>query len=131
MACGHPADVFLARPILPNAGPEQLLSLAVPVTQYVYFELSGRSISATEMATILGLEPDEITVRGSRVAQPDAIPVLHRWKIVCREPGLRVDEQIARVLERIAPHTAAIGLLAGRLDTEDQGPAAVLESCAT
>lgn len=97
------------------------------VNQYAYFALSSRRIPATETATILGLEPDETTVRGSRVAEPDAIPVLHRWKIVCREPGLSVDEQIARVLERLAPHTAAIAALARRLDNEEPGPAAVLE----
>ena len=99
----------------------------MPVNQYAYFALSSRSTSATEMAAILGLEPDETTVRGSRIAEPDAIPVLHRWKIVCREPGLRVDEQIARVLERLAPHTAAIAALASRLDNEEPRPAAVLE----
>jgi hypothetical protein len=100
----------------------------VPVNQYVYFALSSRSTSATEMATILGLEPDETTVRGSRVTEPNPVPVLHRWKIVCREPGLRVDEQIARIMERLTPQTAAIAALASRLDTEDQpGPSAVLE----
>jgi hypothetical protein len=99
----------------------------VPVNQYAYFALSSRSTSATDMAAILGLEPDEITVRGSRIAEPNAIPVLHRWKIVCREPGLRVDEQIARVLERLAPHTTAIASLASRLNNEEPRPAAVLE----
>ncbi|GAB3834693.1 DUF4279 domain-containing protein [Dactylosporangium cerinum] len=99
----------------------------MPVNQYAYFALSSRSTSAAEMATILGLEPDETTVRGSRIAEPNAVPVLHRWKIVCREPGLCVDEQIARVLARLAPHTAAIAALATRLDNEEPGPAAVLE----
>lgn len=79
------------------------------------------------MAAILGLEPDETTVRGSRIAGPNAIPVLHRWKIVCREPALRVDEQITRVLERLAPHTATIAALASRLDHVEPGPTAVLE----
>jgi hypothetical protein len=79
------------------------------------------------MAAILGLEPDETTVRGSRRSEPKAIPVAHHWKIVCRESGLRVDEQIARILERLAPHTAAIAALASRLATEDEGSGAVLE----
>lgn len=100
----------------------------MPVNQYVYFALSSCGTSATDIAAILGLEPDETTVRGSRIAAPKPIPVLHRWKIVCREPGLRVDEQIARILERLAPHAEAIATLAHRLDTEDrQGPSAVLE----
>jgi hypothetical protein len=99
----------------------------VHVSQYAYFALFSRSTSATEMAAILGLEPDETTVRGSRRTQPKAIPVQHCWKIVCREPGLRVDEQIAHIIERLAPHTAAIAALASRLHTEDGESGAVLE----
>jgi Domain of unknown function (DUF4279) len=100
----------------------------VPVNQYVYFALSSRDTSAAEIADILGLDPDETTVHASRMTEPHAIPVLHRWKVVCREPGLRVDEQIDRVLGRLAPHTAAIAALARRLNSEDgQGPSAVLE----
>lgn len=100
----------------------------MPVNQYVYFALSSHGTSATDITAILGLQPDEATVRGSRIAAPKPIPALNRWKIVCREPGLRVDEQIARILERLAPHTEAIATLAHRLDTEDrQGPSAFLQ----
>jgi uncharacterized protein DUF4279 len=99
----------------------------VQVNQYAYFALSSRSTPATEMAAILGLEPDETTVRGSRRTEPKAIPVDHSWKIVCREPGLPVDEQIARIMQRLAPHTAAIATLASRLNNQEPGPAAVLE----
>lgn len=100
----------------------------MPVNQYVYFALSSYGTSAAEITAILGLEPDEVTVRGSRIAAPRPIPTAHRWKIACREPGLRVDEQIARILERLAPHTEAIATLAHRLDTEDpEGPSAFLQ----
>ena len=59
---------------------------------------------------------------------PDFQPVLHRWKIVCREPGLCVNEQITQVLTRVAPHTEAIAALARRLAAEErQGPRAALE----
>jgi hypothetical protein len=99
----------------------------VPVDQYVYFALSSHVTTAAAMTAVLGLEPDETVVRGSRIPEPKAIPVMHRWKIVCREPGLSVDEQIASVLERLAPHAASIAALAQRLDAEDpQGPSAVL-----
>lgn len=55
-------------------------------------------------------------------------PVSHSWKIVCREPGLCVDEQITRVLDRLRPHTARIAELAGRLAAEEgQHGGAVLE----
>ncbi|MGW1894717.1 DUF4279 domain-containing protein [Streptomyces sp. NPDC002004] len=100
----------------------------MPLHQYVYFALFSRHTSATEMAELLGIEPDEVAVRGSRATQPAVIPVSHSWKIVCREPGLRVDEQIARVLDRLRPHTDRIAELAGRLSAEEgEDGGAVLE----
>ena len=100
----------------------------VPVNQYVYFALCSHETSAAQMTAALGIAPDETTVRGSRLAEPNPVPVVHRWKVVCREPGLRVDEQITRVLQRLTPHTAAIAALARRLDAEaPPGPSAVLQ----
>ncbi|MDG6109949.1 DUF4279 domain-containing protein [Dactylosporangium aurantiacum] len=97
------------------------------VSQYAYFALFGRSTPAAAMAAVLGLEPDETTVRGSRIPEPKAVPVRHAWKVVCREPGLCVDEQIAHIVHRLAPHTQAIATLANRLVTEGEGCGAVLE----
>ncbi|GAA0552739.1 hypothetical protein GCM10010172_38990 [Paractinoplanes ferrugineus] len=97
------------------------------IDQYAYFALFSRSTSAAEMTAILGIEPDETTVRGSRRTEPSAVPVRHGWKIVCREPGLCVDEQVARILDRLRPHTTAIGALANRLAAADQESGAVLE----
>ncbi|WP_326642291.1 DUF4279 domain-containing protein [Streptosporangium sp. NBC_01755] len=97
------------------------------IRQYVYFALFSQRISAEEIATWLGIAPDEITIRGSRRTAP-AIPVSHSWKIVCREPGLSVDEQISRVLDRLRPHTDRIAELAERLRAENEEHAgAVLE----
>ncbi|MCX5308148.1 DUF4279 domain-containing protein [Streptomyces sp. NBC_00160] len=99
----------------------------MPIDQYVYFALSSELTSAQEMTARLGVEPDETTVRGSRTIQP-AIPVCHRWKTVCREPSLRVDEQMACVLNRLRPHTDRIVELVGQLGQEpDTGNVAVLE----
>lgn len=64
----------------------------MPVRQYVHFALFSCETTAAETAAILGLEPDETSVRGSRIPEPNAIPVTHRWMITCREPGLCVDE---------------------------------------
>ncbi|MFI1522619.1 DUF4279 domain-containing protein [Kitasatospora cineracea] len=98
------------------------------IRQYAYFGLSSLTMSAAEMTAVLGIEPDEITVRGSRSTGRRVLPVLHRWKVVCREPGLGVDEQVARVVARLAPHADAIAALTRRLDAEDgEGPSAVLE----
>lgn len=87
--------------------------------QYVYFALVSERMSAAEMTAILGIEPDEIAVRGSRRAEPVMLPASHRWKVVCREPGLRVDEQISRLLDRLGPQADRIAELARRLDAED------------
>ncbi|MFB7382524.1 DUF4279 domain-containing protein [Kitasatospora purpeofusca] len=91
----------------------------MPLHQYVYFGVFSRRTSAAEMAALLNIEPDEATVRGSRFTEPVMRPVSHAWKIVCREPGLRVDEQIDRVLGRLRPHTDRIAELAGRLAAEE------------
>jgi hypothetical protein len=72
------------------------------IRQYVYFALRSRELSATEMATRLGLEPDEVLLRGSR--QPDPpVPVSHAWKIVCR----------------LTPYTEKIAELAAELTTRE------------
>jgi hypothetical protein len=100
----------------------------MPIRQYACFELSSHSTSATEMTAALGIEPDRTLIRGSRRTKPFPIPVAHHWIVECRDPGLRVDEQIARILERLAPHTDAIAALARRLDAEPEpGPSAGLQ----
>ncbi|THA81657.1 DUF4279 domain-containing protein [Streptomyces sp. A0592] len=100
----------------------------MPIDQYVYFALSSKHMSAEEMTAVLGLEPDETLVRGSRRAAEPTRPACHSWKVVCREPGLAVDEQIDHVLDRLRPHTDRIAALARQLD-EEQGEdgSAVLE----
>ncbi|MEV7931299.1 DUF4279 domain-containing protein, partial [Kitasatospora sp. NPDC088779] len=92
----------------------------MPLRQYVYFALFSQHTSAAEMTALLGIEPDEVSVRGSRFTEPVVRPVSHSWKIVCREPGLCVDEQINRVLDRLRPHTARIAELASHLAAEEQ-----------
>lgn len=93
----------------------------MPLHQYAYFALFSRHTSADEMTSELGVPPDEVSVRGSRFTGPRTIPVDHSWKIVCREPGLRIDEQIIRVLDRLRPHTDRIAELAGRLAADNGG----------
>ncbi|MET9616675.1 DUF4279 domain-containing protein [Kitasatospora indigofera] len=93
----------------------------MPLRQYAYFALFSGHVSADEMTSQLGITPDEVSVRGSRFTEPKAIPAGHRWKVVCREPGLCVDEQIARIVERLRPCTDRIAELAGRLAADDGG----------
>ncbi|MER5402583.1 DUF4279 domain-containing protein [Streptomyces sp. NPDC002599] len=93
----------------------------MPLRQYAYFALFSEHISADEMTSQLGIRPDEVSVRGSRFTEPTVIPVSHSWKIVCWEPDLRVDEQIARVLDRLRLHTGRIAELATRLAADGGG----------
>lgn len=89
--------------------------------QYVYFALQSNHVSAAEMTTRLGIEPDEVVVRGSRQTDP-AVPVSHAWKVVCRKPHMTVDEQIDHVLDRLVVEADRIGELAAELDRIDQSP---------
>ncbi|MFD7416552.1 DUF4279 domain-containing protein [Kitasatospora purpeofusca] len=91
------------------------------LNQYVYFAISSVGTTADEITQLLGVEPDEVTVRGSIATSPHAIPFCHVWKVVCREPGLPVDEQIGRVIGRLAPRMEALIRLTARLATEE-GP---------
>ncbi len=80
----------------------------MPLHQYAYFALFSKHTSADTMTSQLGITPDEVTVRGSRITEPAVVPVDHSWMVVCRDPGLRVDEQITRILDRLQPHTDRI-----------------------
>ncbi|MFC5753757.1 DUF4279 domain-containing protein [Actinomadura rugatobispora] len=84
------------------------------ISQYAYFALRSPVVPAAEMAARLGLEPDEVTVRGSRTVDPPR-PAVHTWKIVCRERGLRVDEQIDRIIERLGPYRDRVVALSREL----------------
>ncbi|MER7174602.1 DUF4279 domain-containing protein [Streptomyces mesophilus] len=99
----------------------------MPLHQFAYFALVSAHTTAQEMTKWLGIEPDEIVTRGLR--DPSIpLPAVHRWKIVCRRPGLRVDEQIARVVDRLRPHTDRIAELVVRLNAEEEeGTSAVLQ----
>ncbi|XVQ14103.1 DUF4279 domain-containing protein [Spirillospora sp. CA-255316] len=97
------------------------------VSQYAYFALHSSVVSAAEMAAGLGLEPDEVLVRGSRTADPPR-PARHTWKIVCRDRGLRVDEQIDRIVGRLGPYRDRIVALTRDLAVHDpEHGGAVLE----
>ncbi|MEW2330033.1 DUF4279 domain-containing protein [Micromonospora chersina] len=93
------------------------------ISQYAYFKLASVRVTAAEITARLGIDPDEVSVRGSRLAQPPR-PATHMWQIVCREPGLTVDEQIKHIVDRLSPHAERIGALAAELDRIDGEPGA-------
>ncbi|MFJ5992293.1 GNAT family N-acetyltransferase [Lentzea sp. NPDC092896] len=83
----------------------------VRVEQYAYFALKSDTTSAVEIARRLGLEPDEVLVRGSKRPEHD-IPRAHVWKIVDRG-AKRLDEQIEHVVFRLRPfHDELVALTA-------------------
>lgn len=89
--------------------------------QYVYFALKSEEVSASEMTAWLGIEPDEVVMRGSRQTDP-VVPVCHIWKVVCRKPHMTVDEQIDHVLDRLLPAADRIGELVAGPGRVDQRP---------
>ncbi|MFB6558777.1 DUF4279 domain-containing protein [Streptomyces sp. NPDC056400] len=92
----------------------------MPLHQYVYFALSSRRITAQEITDALGIEPDETKVVNPRRLPLDpANPFCQVWKVVCREPGLCVDEQIAHVLGRLRPQTDRIAELMKQYNSAD------------
>ncbi|NDU77451.1 DUF4279 domain-containing protein [Actinomadura sp. DSM 109109] len=90
------------------------------ISQYAYFAVRSARMPADEIAARLGVEPDETVVRGTRDARPPR-PVRHVWRVVCREPHLTVDEQIARIVDRLFAHAERIGDLVEELDRADGG----------
>ncbi|GGU71735.1 GNAT family N-acetyltransferase [Lentzea flava] len=71
------------------------------VEQYSYFALKSLTISAAEMTRRLGMEPDEVLVRGSRSLERD-VPRVHAWKIV-RRGAEAVDVQVRQLVDRLLP----------------------------
>ena len=80
---------------------------AMKIRQYVYFGIKSEVLTADEIAQRVGLAPDRAVVRASRTADPPR-PCFHVWEIRCDESGLRIDEQIERVIVRVEPVGTAI-----------------------
>lgn len=85
--------------------------------QYAYFGFTSQNVTASMITGRLGIEPDRILVRGSRTSSPP-VPRFHTWRVTCAEPGLRVDQQIAKVIERVRPRQNEVELLSRELLAE-------------
>ena len=77
---------------------------------------------ASEMSAVLGLEPDEITVRAVDLVDPP-VPNSHEWMVTCRDPEKTVDEQVEDLVQRLAPYTSQIARLAAHLEQDECGGA--------
>jgi ribosomal protein S18 acetylase RimI-like enzyme len=73
----------------------------VRLEQYSYFALKSLTVPAAEITRRLGLEPDEVRVRGSRNPERD-VPRAHAWKIV-RRSAEPVDDQVRHLVDRLLP----------------------------
>ena len=82
--------------------------MTLRIRQYVYFAVYSSSVSAAEMATVVGLAPDRTLVRGSRRATEPVVPRRHAWKIVGQDRGLQVGEQLELLVERLHPYRPAL-----------------------
>lgn len=94
------------------------MPVTLRIRQYVYFSVSSSAVSADEMATAIGLPADEVSVLGSRRAEPP-VPRQHAWSVRCAEPGLRVDEQLDLLVERLQPYRDAIRGLVDELESRE------------
>lgn len=72
------------------------------MNQYAYFQLGSATRSAAELSAELGMEPDEVGIRGSESAEPP-IPARHTWEIVNRAPNTDVEDLVVPLLDRISP----------------------------
>ena len=72
------------------------------ISQRAYFDVSSETVPAAAVTARLGMEPDQLKVRGATRAEPP-VPSCHSWSVHCQEPGLRLDAQIGEILRRIEP----------------------------
>jgi hypothetical protein len=79
------------------------------------------------MTRAIGLEPDEVLVRGSRHAIPGhrPVPYHHQWKVLSEvaEPQQRLGNQITAVIRRLDPYRAQIRQLIADVETREPGVA--------
>ncbi|KAB1923898.1 DUF4279 domain-containing protein [Micromonospora noduli] len=97
------------------------------IHQYVYSLLRSDHLPAREMAARLGMEPDESSVKGSKRESPP-VPAVHSWRVVCRDSGLTVDEQVDRIIDRLEPIADRIAALVRVIDeSEGEGLTSTLQ----
>ena len=78
------------------------------MSQHVYFAVASQTLTADAITAELGIEPDRISVLGSRQMAPRPIPAAHRWEVHSPDRVQPIDVQAAAVLDRIAPAAGAV-----------------------
>ena len=87
------------------------------ISQYAYFAIFSESMTSADITGQLGIEPDGFMVRGSRTTNPP-VPKRHSWEIRSEGLGLRVDEHLDQIVDRLEAHANAIGSLVQELGKE-------------
>ena len=87
----------------------------VRIKQHASFAIYSTSVAADEVERLVGLQPDRVSVRGSRTTSPPR-PVAHVWEVRCEERGLTVDEQVDRIVARLSPYRPAIRKVVDEID---------------
>jgi hypothetical protein len=85
------------------------------IRQHAYFNIKSDVLDAAAITARLGVDPDDVLVRGARQVDPPR-PAVHMWAVRCDERGLRVDEQVAVVLARLRPVEPRLVALAAESD---------------
>ncbi|MFG1771619.1 DUF4279 domain-containing protein [Nocardia salmonicida] len=84
------------------------------IRQYSYFELASTIVSAAELTIRLGVEPDQLAVKGTTNAR-GRVCRLHSWRI-SDDLGGAVDEQLERLIVRLEPGRTQLTALASDAD---------------
>lgn len=94
-------------------------AMTLRVRQYVYLAVYSSVMTASEMASVIGLAADRATVRGSKRSTEPPVPRHHSWAVVCDDAGLQIHEQLGRLIARLRPHQRAIADLVDDLHDRD------------
>jgi hypothetical protein len=96
------------------------------IRQYVYFGIASQKMTPDEVSTYVGLPADEARPKGPNPSNPARVSRYNWWMVVCREPGLQIDEQLARVVTRLEGLADKIADVVKLVQAEGDGSGPVL-----
>jgi hypothetical protein len=79
------------------------------VRQWAEFGFSSETVEAHIITGMMGVEPDQFSVRGSRAQTPQPLPRFHGWLLRSGPPEQRdVDHLLGVLMQRVGPLEGAI-----------------------
>lgn len=88
--------------------------------QYVKFGVLSDTLDPGQLTSRIGVQPDEVRVKGSRHELPKPVPRSHWWIVRCDTRKVDVGAQVADVMARVTPARAALRELLAGGDAEAQ-----------